>query len=301
MGIQPMKQPTINTSTSGSASLSNGSEEQGYGDFFSNFGHSSSSLQPLPTHGSSSSDLAEHQIPNPSVSGHYFSRFGTSTEEHLSPLAIPSDSKENDQYAGNSPKYGAASRSSASRFTHFPSPSLSKPFGTQPQSPSSSRLNCSSPTTFGSPTQTQAKTSDHFGKTADLNKTTNTWVKSYLDSIQDKPLIPGAIKEIYREHRELQKLADFYSRHNVKVLTAGLNANLAFVQENLPEQLSIEEQKVAIKSLFMKLPELWADGYFIIPDIKSDNIRAKIEEDGTKQAYLFDTHFTQEGYWRRCA
>lgn len=288
-----MERPTTSKSISGSASSSNGSEEQVYGDFFGNLGDSRSLHHLSPTQSSSSNYAAGN-----GVSGDSFNCFGTSTTAPLSPFAFPRDSRKNHSDAANSPTFDSASSSSSSlRHTHLPlpaapphSPSVGY-FGTPPQSPT---LGFSSPTRFSSSSQTQAKTSNHFGKAVRFDEDSNTWVKSYLDSIGVDSSIPDAIKEVYREYRELQKLADFYSTHDVKVLTADLNSDLKFVQENLPEELSNEEQKVAIKSLLMKLPELWAEGYFIIPDIKSDNIRAKIEEDGTKQAYLFDAHFTQK-------
>ncbi len=265
----------VNESPLNSARSSNGSEKQVYGDFFDNHWHSSSLHQLLPTRASSSSYAVEAEVER--ASGYH----------QFSPSR-----------AANSPEFGAASSSMSSRHTHLPLPSSpqhsAEYLGTPPQSPSCSRLYCSSPTTSGSPLRDNSQITDHKGKTARLDKSTDTWVKSYLDSIDVNASIPNAIKEVYREYRELQKLADFYSSHDVKVLTADLNSDLAFVQEDLPEELSNEEQKVAIKSLLMKLPELWAEGYFIIPDIKADNIRAKTEEDGTKQAYLFDTHFTQE-------
>ena len=134
-----MERPTTSTSISGSASSSNGSEEQVYGDFFGNLGDSRSLHHLSPTQSSSSNYAAGN-----GVSGDSFNCFGTSTTAPLSPFAFPRDSRKNHSDAANSPTFDSASSSNSSlRHTHLPLPAAPPQssslgyFGTPPPIPNS--------------------------------------------------------------------------------------------------------------------------------------------------------------------
>ena len=68
-----------------------------------------------------------------------------------------------------------------------------------------------------------------------------------------------------------------------------------FEQENLDAEISDTEKTEAIKHIFEQLPDLWKQGYILLPDAKFDNIGAK-SSNGILTIYLFDWHFESSNY-----
>ena len=128
-------------------------------------------------------------------------------------------------------------------------------------------------------------------KTCYLNKARNIWEKNSIPDFGYDPALRPKFKnapyEIFRELRTGIILKEMYKDRQHHVLDATLNDSLIFEQPNLSQKDNLEKRQQACFDMLYDLADIWAEGYFLIPDIKAENIG----QDGNDNSLLFDWHY----------
>jgi len=180
---------------------------------------------------------------------------------------------------------------------------VDKPFSTHEGTPPSSPIHLSS--VPGTPVYSDTQTKLGSYKKCILHG--NVWTKDPFPDIQEDPSKISRFRntpyEMYREQRQGEIFANFFNSFNpteevgitTRILEQSITSNFLFEQENLSAEISDTQKTAAILYIFNSLPELWKQGYILLPDAKHNNIGAKIE-DGILTAYLFDWSFEHNEY-----